>query len=220
MVAESTATEQNSIEPGQPLTFEQVVSWRRPSDVQISPDGAWVAFALKPVSKTDEHPQGAIWLLPFAAGDGEARQFTNGLCLDEAPRWSPDSSRLAFLSDRAERGKKSLYVMPLAGGEAQRLFDERGEMADPTWSADGRSIAVLFTEPETDEEKKRKEERDDVHVWDTDYKYQRLWVIDVATRETRVVSPEQRHVQTYAWSPDSEKLAINTTATPRIDDSF
>ena len=220
MAPETITANEKTTEPGQPLTYEQVVSWQRPSDAQLSPGGAWVAFALKPLSKTEEHPQGAIWLVPFAAEDGEARQFTSGLSLDESPRWSPDGSRIAFLSDRAERGKKSLYVMPLAGGEAQRLFDEQGEMSDPSWSPDGRYIAVLFTEPETEDEKKRKEERDDARVWDRDYKYQRLWVIEAATREARAVSPEKRHVHTYAWSPDSEKIAINTTATPRIDDGF
>jgi dipeptidyl aminopeptidase/acylaminoacyl peptidase len=220
MATETTPHPHSPTEPGQPLTFEQVVSWQRPSDVQLSPDGSWVAFVLKPLSKTDEHPTGAIWLVPFATDAGEARQFTGGQWLDEAPRWSPDGTRLAFLSDRAERGKMSLYVVPLDGGEAQRFFDEQGELSDPTWSPDGRFIAVLFTEPETEEEKKRKEERDDVHVWDSDYKYRRLWVIDVASREAKVVSPGQRHVQEYAWSPDSAKIAINTTATPRIDDGF
>ncbi|HEX7103808.1 MAG TPA: S9 family peptidase [Nitrolancea sp.] len=219
-MADTTPTQQPPTEPAQPLTFEQVVSWQRPSDVQLSPDGTSVAFVLKPLSKTDEHPIGAIWLVPFTVNAGDARQFTSGQWLDEAPRWSPDGTQLAFLSDRAERGKKSLYIMPVSGGEAQRMFDEQGEMADPSWSPDGRFIAVLFTEPETEEEKKRKEERDDVHVWDTDYKYQRLWVIEIATYEAKVVSPEQRQVQTYAWSPDSEKIAINTTATPRIDDRF
>lgn len=201
-----------------PLSFEQIVGWQRPGDPQISPDGALIAFALKPVSNDEEHPRGAIWIVPFA-GD-EARQLTTGLGLDDSPRWSPDGSRLAFLSDRAERGKQSVYVMPLAGGEAQRVFDQQGELADLTWSPDGSLLAVLFTEPETEEEKKRKDEREDAHVWDADFKYRRLWVIDASTNEAKLVSPERRQVHRYCWSPDSSRLAINTTSTPRIDDVY
>ncbi|MDI3339360.1 MAG: S9 family peptidase [Sphaerobacter sp.] len=202
----------------QPLTTEQLITQRRPSDPQISPDGQRVAFTLRPISQEKEHPEAAIWVVPF--DDGEPRQFTAGQWLDEEPRWSPDGRRLAFLSDRAERGKKSVYVMPADGGEAQRVFDQQGELEHLSWSPDGRFLAVLFTDPETEEEKKRKEERDDARVWDTDYKYRRLWVIDLETRAASAVSPEGRQVWGYAWAPDSERLAINVTATPRIDDIF
>ena len=33
------------------------------------------------------------------------------------------------------------------------------------------------------------------------------------------MSPENRHVQEYCWSADSAKVAINTSATPRADES-
>ena len=202
----------------QPLTTEQLVTHRRPSDPQISPGGERIAFTLRPVSKEKEHPESAIWVVSFAGG--EPRQFTAGQWDDEEPRWSPDGRRLAFLSDRAERGKKSVYIMPADGGEARRVFDQQGDMEQLSWSPDGRFLAVLFTDPETEEEKKRKEERDDARVWDTDYKYQRLWVIDVEAGTAKAVSPEGRQVWTYAWSPDSERLALNLTPTPRIDDIF
>ncbi len=201
-----------------PLSFEQIVGWQRPSDLQISPDGENIVFSLKPVSNEEEHPMGAIWTVPF--GDGAARQLTGGSGLDECPRWSPDGARLAFLSDRAERGKSSVFVMPIDGGEAVRVFDQHGEMADLSWSPDGSFLGVLLTEPESEDEKKRREERDDVHVWDADYKYRRLWIIDASSREARVVSPEQRQVHAYCWSSDSKRLALNTSATPRVDDVF
>ncbi len=201
-----------------PLTFEQLVSWKRPGEPQISPDGHLVAFSLKPVSNAEEHPRGAIWVVPFDQGD--ARQLTGGSGLDDSPRWSPDGSRLAFLSDRSERGKKSVYIMPIAGGEAVRIFDEQGDLAGLSWSPDGRYLGVLLTEPETDEEKKRKEERDDAHVWDDDFKYRRLWIIDTSTREAIPVSPDRRQVHYYCWSPDSQSLAINSSPTPRVDDIF
>lgn len=205
-------------EPSAPLSFEQIVGWRRPSDPQVSPDGKIIAFSLKPVSNDEEHPKASIWVVPYE--DGAARPLTGGNGLDDSPRFSPDGTRLAFLSDRSERGKASVYVMPVDGGEGVRVFDQQGELADLTWSPDGRFLAVLLTEPETEEEKKRKEERDDVHVWDSDYKYRRLWVIDTAKGTSRAISPERRQVHVYCWSTDSQRLAINTSLTPRVDDIF
>ena len=218
MVKQASSGTETSTGSGQTLTFEQVVSWERTTDAQISPDGESIAFVLKPVSKEDEHPKGAIWIVPFSGG--EPRRLTSGQGLDDAPRWSPDGRRLAFLSDRAERGKVSVYVMPVDGGEAVRAFEQQGEMTALEWSPDGTQLSVLFTDPETEEEKKRKEERDDAFVWDTNYKYRRLYVIDVESANSKVVSPDELQVLAYCWSPDSRQVAINTTATPRIDDTF
>ncbi|HET7034811.1 MAG TPA: S9 family peptidase [Thermomicrobiaceae bacterium] len=221
MTGSATPTE------AQPLTPEQVVSWTRPGDARISPDGERVAFARKPVSKAGEHPESSIWLLPFGAG--APRRFSGGLWNDDAPRWSPDGSRLAFLSDRAERGKQSVYLMPVGGGEARRVFEQQGELSELAWSPGGRYLSVLLTEPETEEEKKRKEERDDAHERDADWKFRRLWLIDLtgeaeaeagAYPPARVISPEARQVWGYAWSPDSARLAIDTTASPVLDEMF
>ena len=201
-----------------PVTFDALASYSTPNDARLAPDGSCVAFVLRPAGKEDEHPQHAIWVVPF--GDGEPAQFTGGLWADQAPRWSPDGAQLAFISDRAERGKSSLYVMPAHGGEARRVFDQQGEISSPDWSPDGRFLAVLFVDPETDDEKKRKEARDDAKVWDANPKYRRLWVVDLATGETRAVTPAQRQVHVYAWSPDSSRLAYCSTPTPRVDDIF
>ena len=84
----------------------------------------------------------------------------------------------------------------------------------------GRFVAVLFKEPETREEKERKERRQDAKVWDANHRYQRLWVIDVRSLEAHPVSPEGRQVWGYSWSPEGERIALNTTPTPRVDDRF
>ncbi len=201
-----------------PLTPEQLTDQKRPSDVRVSPDGAWIVFVVRPFAKKEKHPVSDLWVAPFSYG--EPRRFTSGDWLDEAPRPSPDSSQLAFLSDRAERGEKSLYVISIDGGEALRVFDEQGDLSEPSWSPDGRFVAVLFTEPETQEEKERNERREDAKVWDANYRYRRLWIIDTDSLEACPVSPDDRQVWGYAWSPDSEWIAINTTATPRVDDKF
>lgn len=209
-------------ESTQALTPERIATAKKIKGVQVAPDGACVAFvvqdASKDVGKDKEHGTSEIWLVGFDSG--EPRQLTSGLWSDHSPRWSPDGTRLALLSDRAERGKDSLYLMSLEGGEAIRIWDQQGSMSDPHWSPDGRFLAVLFTDPETVEEKRRKEEKDDANVRDEDPKYQRVWVIDVASKEGSAASPEKRQVHSHAWSSDSERLAICTTPNPRLDDMF
>jgi dipeptidyl aminopeptidase/acylaminoacyl peptidase len=197
---------------------ERWISHRRPSEVQISPDGRLIAYVVRPVSRSDRHWESSIWVVGFDGG--EPRQFSSGLWQDDSPRWSPDGTRLAFLSDRAERGKASVYVIPRDGGEAVRVFDQQGELAMLSWSPDGRWLAVLVTEPETEEEKRRREAREDHRVWDTDYRYQRLWIIDPESRHSRVITPPDRQVRGYAWAPDSGRMVVNTSPTPKIDDIF
>jgi dipeptidyl aminopeptidase/acylaminoacyl peptidase len=81
----------------------------------------------------------AIWLVP-ADGSSPGRELTSGEKQDLAPRWSPDGSSLAFLSNR-ERKAKQLYVISTSGGEARRLTDLDEDVAEPVWSRDGARLA-------------------------------------------------------------------------------
>ncbi|MCX2728431.1 S9 family peptidase [Thermomicrobium sp. 4228-Ro] len=200
------------------LTVEELVTMRRPSDVRISPDGELVAYVVRPVSREGEHWESAIWVVPFAGG--VPWQFTSGLWDDREPRWSPDGWQLAFLSDRAERGKFSVYVMPRDGGEAIRVCDQTGEISGLEWSPDGRFLSFLMVEPETDEERRRREQRDDAHVWESDWKFQRLWLLNPSTKEARVVTPERVQVWEYAWAPDGQRVALAVSWSPRVDDLY
>jgi len=201
------------------------VRLRRASDPQVSPDGRAVAFCVAPLSKEGEHPTGTIMRVPV---DGAAppRSFTTGPGLDHAPRWSPDGAWLAFISDRHERGKPALYLMPADGGEAERLVIERGEASDPRWSPDGARLSFLLKEIDSeDEEKRKKEGRDDAIVVDDD-KYTRLWLVDVASRAVTRLSPDDVNVWAHAWSPTGaggatgDRIALLHTATPQVNDYY
>lgn len=71
-----------------------IVNLQHVGDPQISPDGRYVAFV-----KTAPGGGPHIWLVP-ADGSSPARPFILSGGADVSPRWSPDSTRIAFLSDR------------------------------------------------------------------------------------------------------------------------
>jgi TolB protein len=108
----------------------------------FSPDGRRVAF----VSQRDQ-PEGADIFV--ATLDGTRLEHVRNLTprtpgsagLDVTPAWSPDSTQIAFASNRDGSDDK-LWVMNADGSNVRQLTPA-GATADvfPTWSPDGRLIA-------------------------------------------------------------------------------
>lgn len=60
-----------------------------------------------------------------------------------SPSWSPDGSRLAYVS--FESKKPVVYVHSLANGARQAVAAFKGSNSAPAWSADGSRLAVVLT---------------------------------------------------------------------------
>jgi Tol biopolymer transport system component/C-terminal processing protease CtpA/Prc len=79
---------------------------------------------------------GDIWVVP--AKGGEAHLLVSHPAEESRPLYSPDGTRLAFVSTRTGGG--DIYVFTLASGELRRLtFDDGLDQLD-NWSRDGRWI--------------------------------------------------------------------------------
>src|SRR5437867_5004860 len=128
------------------------------TDPQLSPDGRRVAFVVTTLSEERDEYLANIWV---ADGSGGApRRFTAGPRRDIEPRWSPDGTRLAFLSERGPKDKLQLYVMPADGGEPTKLTAFDHGVTSVTWSPDGGRLALLSPvggerEAESEEEKRK-----------------------------------------------------------------
>ena len=58
------------------------------------------------------------------------------------------------------------------------------------WSPDGKAIAFLKTDPETEAEKQHKRDKDDPIQFERNPKYTRLYLVNVQSGEVSRVSPD------------------------------
>jgi len=95
----------------------------------ISPNGRAVAFTAL----------GDLWVLPIG---GRPVRITNDPAVDVDPAWSPDGTKLAFVSDRG--GRMDVWVHDLAANtDTQLTRSARGALSGPAWAPDGSSIAYV-----------------------------------------------------------------------------
>jgi dipeptidyl aminopeptidase/acylaminoacyl peptidase len=140
------------------MTPQDITRIRFISDPQLSPDGRRVAFVVTTLSEDQDEYLSNIWVVDTAGG--EPRRFTTGPKRDTAPRWSPDGSQLAFVSERVRQQKAQLYVMPANGGEPARLTELHNGVAHPVWSPDSSRLAFVsrvggWQEPEDEAERQK-----------------------------------------------------------------
>ncbi len=103
------------------------------SEPSLSPDRREIAFV----------SGGDIWTVP--ATGGEARLLVSHPATDSRPLYSPDGTRLAFMSTRTGNG--DIYVLTLATGQLERVtYDDVSDQLD-AWSRDGKWHLLLVRQP-------------------------------------------------------------------------
>ena len=95
---------------------------------------------------TDE-ARSHIWIVDV--NTGEPKLITNGKYNEHSISWSPDSTQLAFVSNRSANPDNNqlhdLWSVDLMSGNITRYTDNFGTVFQPAWSPDGRYIAFLAT---------------------------------------------------------------------------
>src|SRR5690242_12813889 len=100
--------------------------------LDVSPNGQTIVFDIL----------GDLYTIPIAGG--KATRITSGMGWDQQPRYSPDGSKIVFVSDR--NGSKNVWIANADGTRPHIVTkSERINFASPIWSADGQYVIAART---------------------------------------------------------------------------
>ena len=191
------------------------------SDPRLRPGGEEVAYVVWAIDEEANEYRQSIWL---ARTDGSEppRRFTTGKN-DAQPRWSPDGTKLAFVSKRSddEKAHRQLYVMPAGGGEPECLTDLKEDVGEPVWSPDGNRIVFSARVPDDaydeEDEKKRAPRRFtrlqfklDSVGWTGDRR-RHLYVVPAdGSSEAKQITDGDFEDSRPTWTPDGKSIAFSS----------
>lgn len=203
------------------VTPELIMTLKNPQDVQISPDASRILFTLNRPRTAGEKP-GVDWqeIWMVSAKDGAPMRFTSGVRSDRSPRWSADSSHIAFLSNRGANERDQIYLISANGGEARALTSFEDGVDSIAWSPDGTRIAFTMTDPRSSAEKEDERLGRDWWVADEKYRFRRVYVLELSTGKYWQVTRDALNVWEYEWSPDGSQFLIMASRTPYTDDQY
>ena len=202
---------------------EQVLKIKNLSSAEVSPDGTKVVYTIREAMMTDDRSEyvNQIWI---SAIDGSnAKQLTTGDKNNANPKWSPDNKSIAFTSSRD--GKNNLYILPIAGGEAEKITEAKGAVSEFEWSNDGNKIAVIIADAPTDKEEKNKKAKNDWYIWEAELKQNRLHLYWIHQKDSsqkymqKILTKENISVYAFDWNADGTNIVYSYGKSTKANDN-
>lgn len=201
----------------------QTIKHKVISTVRVSPNGEKVVYAVKELKTIEGKSEFINHLFISDINNTNTIQLTQGEKNNINPKWSPDGKKIAFVSNRD--GKNNLYFLKLGAGEAERLTDIKTGINDFKWSTTGNQIAFTSSDFETEEETGNKKSGNDWYFMNENFKQGRLHLLQLNKKDKNgmpqitTLSKENRHINSFSWSPDDQWIAYAHAASAGVEDN-
>jgi len=185
----------------------------------VSPDGSQIVYSQSETSADTLKSTSHLWQIGI---DGSSpTQLTFAGQSNTNPIWSPDGSRIAFVSRRDGDKPHTICALPVTGGESREIIRHAANPLSLAWSPDGNAIAyTLPVDPDNPDEvpqdpdetpKVRAFRRLDYKQDNRGYLYNtrlQVMVADVASGTSRQVTTNLVDHTEPQWSPDNRRIAV------------
>ncbi|HYJ51654.1 MAG TPA: S9 family peptidase [Allosphingosinicella sp.] len=128
--------------PERNFTARDLFDLEAAASPQISPDGRWIAYVRRSGDIMTDRFRSSIWLIDTRTG--QQMPLASGA---SQPRWSPDSTRLAYVAG-AEGGRPQMFVRWMGTGQAVAITGLPDAPSTIAWSPDGSRIAYSMFVPD------------------------------------------------------------------------
>ncbi len=204
------------------LTSEHIAKLRMVTTAKMSPDGQHIAYTLSVPRMPFEDDDGGAWTeLHVVDLQGNARPFVTGHVKVASVDWTPDGRGLSFLAKRGDDEHKSLYVIPIDGGEAKNILTHSTDISSYSWSADGQRVAFIAKEKALKKRKALKDKGFKQEIYEEDFHPKRVWI---ATPYNKDDKPRKLSLPGFPsglhWGPVGDVIAVALAPTPLIDDHY
>ncbi|MGD8329404.1 MAG: S9 family peptidase [Acidobacteriota bacterium] len=203
-----------------PMTVDDALDMISVGGALMSPDGEWVLFSRRELDWEENEYKTTWHMIPAAGGDSFEYIGEEG---GGSFQFSPDGRYLTLT--RSVDGKRQIFWMRTAGGEATQLTEHETSVGSYQWSDDSTKIFFTADDKRPEDESTMVDEDEDVVFVDEgpngqnrDY-WSNLWVFDINAREEKRLTEEEFFVGSFDVSPDAAYVAFTARYTNRRNDA-
>ena len=183
------------------LTFEQLAALRTARGAVISPDGSLIAYTLSVPRRPGVDEDGGNWseLHVVVVEKGVDRTFVGGEVSVSGVQFSPDGKLITYLAKRNDDDHKSLWAIPVAGGESRRMLAFDSAIDNYRLSPDGMKVAFVAKQPECKKREEAEKKGYSQEVFEEDWLPKKVWVAALPPFEPTVVDPSTADGADEPW---------------------
>lgn len=202
----------------QGMTPEHIAEMEAVTSSAISGDAAYVAFTLSvPADPYEENTPNSNHLYVLDVEEGVVKPYyTSGSV--SSVQFRPEMNTVTFLAQRPGDDARSLYEIPLNGGEQVKLLSFERNILSYTWHEDGNHVAFTAFEAAEGSDSPLPYTAD---VYEENRPQRKGYITNV------VVEGHEPHeimvdgsVYMIEWSPDGSQLAVSAAPSPEVDDFY